>query len=68
MKQDIVRVGTYYNGLPQYEFAYRDNPGVRYRGVMADEVERVMPEAVLTAPDGYQRVDYALLGIEMEEV
>ena len=68
LKQDIVRVGTYYNGLPQYEFAYRDNPGVRYRGVMADEVEAVMPEAVFTGPDGYQRVRYDLLGIEMEEV
>jgi hypothetical protein len=35
---------------------------------MADEVEKFMPEAVVTGPDGYQRVNYALLGIEMEKV
>jgi hypothetical protein len=68
LKQDIARVGTYDNGLPQYEFAYRADPTVRYRGVMADEVEKFMPEAVVTGPDGYQRVNYALLGIEMEKV
>jgi hypothetical protein len=68
LKQDIARVGTYANGLPQYEFAYRADPTVRYRGVMADEAEKFMPEAVVTGPDGYQRVNYALLGIEMEKV
>jgi hypothetical protein len=68
LKQDIARVGTYANGLPQYEFAYRADPTVRYRGVMADEVEKFMPEAVVTGPDGYQRVNYALLGVEMEKV
>ncbi len=26
---------------------------------MADEVETVMPEAVLTGSDGFKRVDYA---------
>jgi hypothetical protein len=68
LKQDIARVGTYANGLPQYEFAYRADPTVRYRGVMADEAEKFMPDAVVTGPDGYQRVNYALLGIEMEKV
>ena len=68
LKQDIERVGTYFNGLPQYEFAYRDQPEKRYRGVMADEVEQVYPEAVITAEDGFKRVDYSLLGIAMEEV
>ena len=67
-KQDIVQVGAYDNGLPMYEFAYRDDPQVRYRGVMADEVAAFMPEAVLTGADGYQRVDYGKLGITMERV
>jgi hypothetical protein len=30
---------------------------------MIDEVEIVMPEAVSMHPDGYKRVDYAMLGI-----
>jgi hypothetical protein len=68
LKQDIERVGTYYNGLPQYEFAYKHDPTQRYRGVMADEAEAFMPDAVFTGLDGYQRVDYAKLGIEMETV
>jgi hypothetical protein len=32
-------------------------------GVMAQEVLRVMPEAVAIGADGYYRVDYARLGI-----
>ena len=35
----------------------------RQFGVMIDEVERVMPEAVSMHPDGYKRVDHSLLGI-----
>ena len=68
LKQDIERVGTYDNGLPMYEFAYRDAPERRYRGVMADDVLKVRPEAVIVAADGYQRVNYALLGITLEAV
>lgn len=68
LKQDIERVGTYDNGLPMYEFAYRDAPERRYRGVMADDVLKLRPEAVLVAADGYQRVNYALLGITLEAV
>lgn len=68
LKQDIERVGTYDNGLPMYEFAYRDAPERRYRGVMADDVLKIRPEAVIVAADGYQRVNYALLGITLEAV
>lgn len=68
LKQDIERVGTYDNGLPMYEFAYRDAPERRYRGVMADDVLKIRPDAVLVAADGYQRVNYALLGITLEAV
>ena len=31
---------------------------------MADEVEAVLPQAVVMHPDGYKMVDYALLGID----
>jgi len=53
--------------LNLYEFNYIGDEG-RYRGVMADEVEEVMPEAVMTGEDGYKRVNYDMLGIEMVEV
>ncbi len=39
----------------------------RQFGVMADEVEAVLPQAVVMHPDGYKRVDYALLGIDLAE-
>ena len=55
-------------GLTLYEFEYRDLPGRRYRGVMADEVERVMPAAVQRDGRGYAFVDYGQLGIEFAEV
>ena len=67
LKQDIVEVGEYPNGLPAYEFAYKHNPTRRFIGVMADDVEKFMPEAV-TEVDGYKTVDYDLLGITMREV
>ena len=34
---------------------------------MADEVELVLPQAVVMHPDGYKMVDYALLGIDIAD-
>lgn len=67
MKENIVRVGTTNHDLPLYEFNYIGDD-TRYRGVMADEAEKVLPESVVYDDIGFARVDYALLGIEMEEV
>lgn len=69
LKQDIVAVGTHEpTGLTLYEFTYRDSPGTRWRGVMADEVAKVNPEAVVRMPNGFDAVNYGLLGLEMVEV
>jgi hypothetical protein len=55
-------IGLY---LFDYKSSFREAWGHgRQFGVMADEVERVMPEAVRIGSDGYWLVDYALLGIE----
>lgn len=54
-------------GLQLYEFEYAWAPGVRFRGVMADEVAQVAPEAVVTTPGGTLAVDYQALGLEMAE-
>jgi hypothetical protein len=59
LKQDIVRVGrTKALGLPVYEFSYLWDRTKRFVGVMADEVARVLPSAVLAHPSGYRMVDY----------
>ena len=54
--------------LFDYKPAYRETAGFgRQFGVMADEVEAVLPQAVVMHPDGYKMVDYALLGIDIAE-
>jgi hypothetical protein len=68
LKTDIVRVGEHPLGFGMYLFQYlpehRDRLGHGRRfGVMADEVEPVMPAAIGMTPDGYKMVDYGLLGI-----
>lgn len=60
LKSDIKRVGTTAHSLPLYEYTIF---GRRERGVMADEVERVMPEAVVDHPSGFKMVDYNMLGL-----
>lgn len=68
LKKNIRLVGRdERTGLNLYEFQYLDDDK-RYRGVMADEVERVKPEAVVRDNDGYAMVNYGMLGIDMVEV
>ena len=69
LKQGIELVGRdERTGLNLYEFAYKDMPHERWRGVMADEVLGVMPSAVNTNEEGFMSVDYGALGIEMTKV
>jgi Chaperone of endosialidase len=65
VKHDIARVGRLENGLGLYRFSYIGSDKV-YVGVMAQEVETVMPEAVVRGSDGYLRVYYDKLGIRMK--
>ena len=59
LKSNIVRVGTHPLGIGIYEYDIFDR---RERGVMADEVEQVKPEAVTTHPTkGYKMVRYGML-------
>lgn len=70
LKTNIVAVGRdERTGLTLYEFGYIGaTDGRRYRGVMADEVERIDPQAVVYDDLGFASVDYARLGLEMVEV
>lgn len=59
LKSNIKRIGTHKLGIGLYEY---DIFGERQQGVMADEVEKIMPKAVLMHPSGYKMVNYGLLG------
>lgn len=70
-KTDIVYVGMHEIGVPIYDFSYRpeyaDKWGHgRHRGVMIDELEQVMPEAIGVDADGYSVVNYSMLGGMMQ--
>jgi len=64
VKENIQRIGELDNGLILYTFEYKDEYKDEHGhgthiGVMADEVEKLMPEAIEMHPDGYRMVNYA---------
>lgn len=59
LKHDIKRIGKTDDGLPIYSFKYKgDDTEQTHVGFMADEVEKVKPDAVGLDPSGYKTVDY----------
>ncbi len=67
-KTNIARIGTLPLGIGLYLYEYKPEfcrawGHGRRLGVMADEVEQAMPEAVTVDADGYKRVNHAMLGL-----
>lgn len=67
-KENIKAVGWLPNGLPVYEYEYKsefkDHPLAghgTHTGVIAQEVEVMYPNAVITLDNGYKAVDYGKL-------
>jgi len=68
-KQRIVKIGVHPLGIGLYLFDYKPEyreawGNGRQFGVMADEVESVMPQAISVHPQGYKIVNYRMLGID----
>jgi hypothetical protein len=67
LKTNVARIGTHPAGFGLYLFDYKPEfqhfGAGRQFGVMAQEVECIVPQAVSLGVDGYRRVDYAALGI-----
>jgi hypothetical protein len=68
IKENITRIGTLPNGLPFYQFEYiskfKDHPLAghgTHTGVMAQEVQALIPDAVITLDNGFMAVDYGKL-------
>ena len=66
LKENIVYVG-HENGHKMYHFNYIGDTKT-YKGVMAQDVEKYYPEAVVKGNDGFLRVNYNKLGITMTAV
>jgi Chaperone of endosialidase len=60
LKKNIKALGTYLKGIPLYEFEYLWSKA-KYIGVMADEVKKVMPQAVIRHESGFDMVNYGML-------
>jgi hypothetical protein len=56
-KENVTPVGKLDDGQKVYAYNYKGNPTPEI-GLLAQEVEKVRPEAVATGPDGLKRVDY----------
>lgn len=65
LKYDIEEYGEE-NGFKLYKFKYENGDGKDYIGVMADEVKKIMPEAV-TQNGGYDMVNYDMIGVRFRE-
>ena len=65
VKRDIVQLARLDNGIGLYRYRYLWSDET-YVGVIAQEVARVKPEAVVRGADGYLRVDYRQLGMSLQ--
>jgi hypothetical protein len=64
LKENIRLIGQR-NGFNWYEFDYKEGYGLptgKQQGVIAQEVEEVMPEAVMEDQNGYKMVNYEMIG------
>ncbi len=62
VKKDIEKVGNL-KGFDLFEYRYKGkfDDGKKHTGVMAQDVEKTRPDAVLTGGDGVKRVNYGAL-------
>jgi len=56
------------NGYNIYKFNYINDKSTQYEGVIAQEVQEIVPDAVVLADNGFLAVDYDKIGLKMERV
>jgi Chaperone of endosialidase len=64
LKENVSLLKRLDNGIGLYSYRYLWSDTI-YVGVMAQEVEKILPEAVVHGPDGYLQVDYDALGLQL---
>jgi hypothetical protein len=65
LKRDIAKLATLGNGISVYRFRYNWSDQV-YVGVLAQQVQTIMPTAVHRGTDGYLRVNYDKVGLRFQ--
>merc|ERR1712111_32970 len=78
LKRDINPVGKSPSGIPTYTFKYREDVGdiigdevdveSVYFGVMAQDLIKLAPAAVVKSLDGYYRVDYSKIDVDFAKL
>ena len=58
LKKHLVRLGSTPKGIPLYAFKYLWDDKTTYIGVLAQQIEDIIPEAVITNDNGFKLVDY----------
>ena len=67
LKDNIVKIGRSIAGHNIYKFNYKGDSR-RYVGVIAEEIQQTVPEAVVTMPNGFLGVIYDLIDVNFHEV
>ena len=68
-KTNIDRIGYSDMNIPIYLFNYKDDLNTTYKGVMAQDLLKLgFEDSVIVGDDGYYRVDYSKLDVELEKV
>ncbi len=65
LKTDVVALGKTEDGIKLYSWKYKSDLVTTWVGVMAQDLETTHPEALVTASDGFYRVNYSGLGVRM---
>ena len=67
LKENIKKIGESIRGHNIYKFNYKGKLKT-YIGVIAEEVQKLQPEAVVTMPNGFLGVNYDLIDVQFKEV
>lgn len=60
LKKSIKKIGKTPSGFNVYEFKYIGG-GIKQKGLMAQEIELIIPDAVIVMPNGFKAVNYAMV-------
>lgn len=66
--KENIKLERQEKGFNIYSFNYKTDKDKRYEGVMAQEVIETHPKAVMIDEDGYYKVFYSMLGVEMKQI